>query len=158
LPASAAPTSALALTGGSIALLALLFVLAGVAIALVETAEHTAVAALAPVDLRGSAFGVLAAIQSLGNFAASAGDPNWSVGEHTIYADCGSRFAINAGFTNDTGSDNPAVITVLSAAGSEIFPDRYTRVKVAFHWDRQPAPTGEIDASAKCVPSSKPLP
>jgi hypothetical protein len=86
------------------------------------------------------------------------GDPDWSVGDHTIYADCGSGFAINAGFTNDTGSDNPAVITVVSAAGSEFFADRYTRVKVAFHWDRQPPPTGEIDASAECVPSSKPLP
>jgi MFS family permease len=62
----------LALTGASIALLAVFFVLAGVAIGFVETAEHAAVAALAPVDLRGSAFGALAAIQSLGNFAASA--------------------------------------------------------------------------------------
>ena len=61
-----------ALTGASIALLALFFVLAGIAIGLVETAEHAAVAALAPVNLRGSAFGALAAIQSLGNFAASA--------------------------------------------------------------------------------------
>ena len=62
----------LALSGPSIALLAVFFVLAGVAIGLVETAEHAAVAALAPVDLRGSAFGALAAVQSLGNFAASA--------------------------------------------------------------------------------------
>ena len=62
----------LALAGASIVLLAALFVLAGVAIGFVETAEHAAVAALAPVDLRGSAFGALAAIQSLGNFAASA--------------------------------------------------------------------------------------
>ena len=62
----------LALTGASIALLAVCFVLAGIAIGFVETAEHAAVAALAPIDLRGSAFGALAAIQSLGNFAASA--------------------------------------------------------------------------------------
>lgn len=62
----------LALTGASIALLAVFFVLAGIAIGFVETGEHAAVAALAPVDVRGSAFGVLAAIQSLGNFAASA--------------------------------------------------------------------------------------
>ena len=62
----------LAFTGASIALLALFFVLAGVAIGFVETAEHAAVAALAPTDIRGSAFGTLAAIQSLGNFAASA--------------------------------------------------------------------------------------
>jgi hypothetical protein len=38
----------------------------------VETAEHAAVAALAPVELRGSAFGLLAAVQSFGNLAASA--------------------------------------------------------------------------------------
>ncbi len=62
----------LALTGASIALLAVFFLLAGIAIGFVETAEHAAVAALAPADIRGSAFGVLAAIQSLGNFAASA--------------------------------------------------------------------------------------
>ena len=37
-----------------------------------ETAEHAAVAALAPVELRGSAFGLLAAVQSFGNLAASA--------------------------------------------------------------------------------------
>jgi MFS family permease len=47
------------------------FVAAGVAIGCVETAEHAAVAGLAPQALRGSAFGLLAAIQSLGNFAAS---------------------------------------------------------------------------------------
>ena len=62
----------LALTGASVAFLAVCFVLAGIAIGFVETAEHAAVAALAPIDLRGSAFGTLAAIQSLGNFAASA--------------------------------------------------------------------------------------
>ena len=62
----------LALTGASIALLGTFFVLAGVAIGFVETAEHAAVALLAPLDIRGSAFGALAAIQSLGNFAASA--------------------------------------------------------------------------------------
>ena len=45
---------------------------AGVAIGCVETAEHAAVAALAPVELRGSAFGLLAAVQSFGNLAASA--------------------------------------------------------------------------------------
>lgn len=38
----------------------------------VETAEAAAVAALAPVDLRGSAFGLLATVQSLGNLFASA--------------------------------------------------------------------------------------
>ena len=42
------------------------------AIGCVDTAEHAAVAALAPVELRGSAFGLLAAVQSFGNLAASA--------------------------------------------------------------------------------------
>ena len=56
----------------SIPLLAAAFVLAGVGIGLVETAEHAAVATLAPDDLRGSAFGLLAGVQSFGNFAASA--------------------------------------------------------------------------------------
>ena len=54
------------------ALLALPFIAAGVAIGCVETAEHAAVATLAPTQLRGSAFGLLAAVQSLGNLAASA--------------------------------------------------------------------------------------
>ena len=48
------------------------FIAAGMAIGCVETAEHAAVAALAPVELRGSAFGLLAAVQSFGNLAASA--------------------------------------------------------------------------------------
>jgi hypothetical protein len=47
-------------------------VLAGVGIGAAETAEHAAVASLAPADVRGSAFGVLAAVQSAGNVAASA--------------------------------------------------------------------------------------
>jgi MFS family permease len=62
----------LAATGPSIPLLASAFVLAGVGIGAVETAEHHAIAARAPEEVRGSAFGVLAAMQSLGNFAASA--------------------------------------------------------------------------------------
>ena len=61
-----------ALTGGTLVVLVALFLLAGAGKGLVETAEQAAVAALAPVDLRGSAFGVLAAIQSFGNLAASA--------------------------------------------------------------------------------------
>ncbi|MGH9223672.1 MAG: MFS transporter [Acidimicrobiales bacterium] len=48
------------------------FVLAGVGIGCVETAEHAAVATHAPTDLRGSAFGLLAGVQSLGNLAASS--------------------------------------------------------------------------------------
>jgi hypothetical protein len=47
-------------------------VAAGVGIGCVEMAEHAAVAALAPGELRGSAFGLLAAVQSFGNLAASA--------------------------------------------------------------------------------------
>lgn len=41
------------------------FLLAGVAIGFVETAEHAAVAAQAPEEIRGSAFGLLAAINPL---------------------------------------------------------------------------------------------
>ncbi len=47
------------------------FGLAGVGIGCVETAEHAAVATLAPDEVRGSAFGVLAAVQSFGNVVAS---------------------------------------------------------------------------------------
>jgi MFS family permease len=62
------------------------FILAGIGIGCVETAEHAAVAAKAPTEIRGSAFGLLAAIQSFGNFAASAiagllwtvGSPSWA--------------------------------------------------------------------------------
>jgi MFS family permease len=56
----------------SVLALAPCFVAAGVAIGCVETAEHATVASLAPVELRGSAFGLLAAVQSFGNLAASA--------------------------------------------------------------------------------------
>jgi MFS family permease len=48
------------------------FVAAGVGIGCVETSQHTAVASLAPTGLRGSAFGLLAAVQSFGNIVASA--------------------------------------------------------------------------------------
>lgn len=51
--------------------LAVPFVLAGIGIGAVETAQHSAVAALAPEHLRGSAFGMLAGVQSFGNLAAS---------------------------------------------------------------------------------------
>ena len=61
-----------AATGASIPLLAVAFALAGIGIGCVETAEHAAVATLAPEDIRGSGFGVLAAVQSLGNLVASA--------------------------------------------------------------------------------------
>ncbi len=62
----------LAVGSTSLILLALAFVAAGVAIGCVETAEHAAVAFLAPPDLRGSAFGLLATVQGFGNLAASA--------------------------------------------------------------------------------------
>jgi MFS family permease len=61
-----------AATGASLAVLAGRFVAAGVAIGCVETAEHAAIAIAAPAGLRGAAFGLLAAIQSFGNPAASA--------------------------------------------------------------------------------------
>jgi MFS family permease len=61
-----------AATGASIPLLAGAFALAGLGIGCVETAQHAAVASLAPENVRGSAFGVLAAVQSLGNLIASA--------------------------------------------------------------------------------------
>ena len=63
---------AFALAGPSISVLAIAFVLAGVGIGCVETAEHAAVASFAPNEVRGSAFGLLAAVQSVGNLAASA--------------------------------------------------------------------------------------
>jgi MFS family permease len=53
------------------ALLAPAFLLAGLGIGCVETAQHAAVATLAPIDLRGSAFGLLAGIQAAGNLVAS---------------------------------------------------------------------------------------
>ncbi len=47
------------------------FMLAGLAIGCIETSEHAA-AVLAPTDLRGSAFGLLATVQSFGNIVASS--------------------------------------------------------------------------------------
>ncbi len=61
-----------ALAGTSVALLAVLFALAGTGKGAVETAQSAAVALLAPPDLLGSAFGALAAVQSFANLAASA--------------------------------------------------------------------------------------
>ena len=58
--------------GGGLAMMATAFVLAGLGIGCVETAQHAAVAAAAPPALRGSAFGLLAAIQAGGNLVASA--------------------------------------------------------------------------------------
>ena len=55
-----------------IVVLGVAFALAGVGIGCAETAEHAAVAAFAPAQLRGSAFGLLATVQALGNLTASA--------------------------------------------------------------------------------------
>lgn len=62
----------LAITGPAVAVLGGCFMLAGVAIGCVETAQHTAVATLAPTEVRGSAFGLLAATQAFGNLIASS--------------------------------------------------------------------------------------
>ncbi|WSA74562.1 MFS transporter [Streptomyces sp. NBC_01799] len=69
--AFAASYGLFAVSGAGLMVLAIPFLLAGVGIGAVETAQHSAVAALAPTDLRGSAFGLLATVQSLGNLAAS---------------------------------------------------------------------------------------
>ena len=61
-----------AISTQSILLLGAAFAVAGIGIGLVETAEHAAVATFAADEIRGSAFGLLAAIQSFGNLAASA--------------------------------------------------------------------------------------
>lgn len=61
-----------AVSGPVIAVLAVAFVFAGVGIGCAETAEHAAVAAFAPAEIRGSAFGLLATVQAGGNLAASA--------------------------------------------------------------------------------------
>ena len=48
------------------------FVAAGIGIGLGETAQSAAVAAFSPAELRGSAFGLVAGIQSFANLGASA--------------------------------------------------------------------------------------
>jgi MFS family permease len=62
----------LATAGPGIGVLLLAFALAGVGIGFAETAEASAVASMSDESVRGSAFGLLAALQSLGNFLASA--------------------------------------------------------------------------------------
>ncbi|KUL31883.1 MFS transporter [Streptomyces regalis] len=69
--AFAAAYGLFAVTGAVATVLAIPFLLAGIGIGAVETAQHAAVASLAPKELRGSAFGLLAGVQSLGNLAAS---------------------------------------------------------------------------------------
>ena len=61
-----------AAAGPGILVLLVAFVLAGVGIGFAETAEAAAVASMTDESIRGSAFGLLAGLQSLGNFAASA--------------------------------------------------------------------------------------
>jgi MFS family permease len=63
---------AFAASNPTILLLLVAFVLAGIGIGCAETAESAAVAAFAPTELRGSAFGLLATVQAAGNLAASA--------------------------------------------------------------------------------------
>jgi MFS family permease len=58
--------------GPAVAGLAVGFVAAGIGIGAAETAQRAAVATLAPTELRGSAFGLLATIQSVGDLVASA--------------------------------------------------------------------------------------
>ncbi|MCK9924201.1 MFS transporter [Frankia sp. AgPm24] len=60
-----------AVSGSALWHLGVAFVLAGVGIGCAETAEHAAVAAFAPERIRGSAFGLLATVQAVGNIAAS---------------------------------------------------------------------------------------
>jgi MFS family permease len=61
-----------AISGPVIVVLGVAFALAGVGIGCAETAEHAAVAAFAPAEIRGSAFGLLATIQAIGNVTSSA--------------------------------------------------------------------------------------
>jgi MFS family permease len=61
-----------AFIGGSVALVAISFVLAGIGIGLAETAQSALVAGLLPDRLRGSGFGVLGAVQAGGTLLASS--------------------------------------------------------------------------------------
>jgi predicted MFS family arabinose efflux permease len=58
-------------TSGTVAVIAVAFVLAGTGLGLAETGEHVAVARLAPPHARALAFGALSALQSGGRLAAS---------------------------------------------------------------------------------------
>jgi MFS family permease len=61
-----------AFAGASIPLLALFFAATGIGMGLGETAQSAAVAAFTPNELRGSAFGLVSAVQAFANLAASA--------------------------------------------------------------------------------------
>lgn len=63
---------AIALGSGNWFLLLPMFVMAGIGIGFVETAEHAAIATYVDEEIRGSGFGLLAGVQSGGNLAASA--------------------------------------------------------------------------------------
>ncbi len=97
-----------AATGPVTVILAIAFVLAGFAIGLVETAENGAVAEAAPVERRGSAFGLLAATQSFGNLVASgvAGILWTLVGPAAafIFASVGMLVAVLGSFAMPLGS------------------------------------------------------
>jgi MFS family permease len=60
-----------AFTPAVVGIIVIGFVLAGIGIGAAETAQTAAVAALAPEELRGSAFGLLATVQAGGNVLAS---------------------------------------------------------------------------------------
>jgi MFS family permease len=62
----------LALVGASIPMIALLFALGGIGIGLGETAQSAAIATHSPRELRGSAFGLVSAVQAFANLTASA--------------------------------------------------------------------------------------
>jgi MFS family permease len=65
-------------------LLLLFFVLAGAGVGLAETAESALVARLLPDELRGSGFGLLGGVQSLGDFVSSAAvGLIWTLGSPT---------------------------------------------------------------------------
>ncbi len=69
--ASLAAYASFAGVGASVPVLGVAFVLAGVGIGFAETGETAAVAARSPEPIRGSAFGLLAGLQSTGNLLAS---------------------------------------------------------------------------------------
>jgi MFS family permease len=62
---------AFAVSGPDVLTLGIAFMFAGIGIGCVETAQNGVVASYAPRELRGSSFGLLAAIQSIGDFGAS---------------------------------------------------------------------------------------
>ena len=57
---------------GGIPVLVIAFAFGGLAIGIIETAQNSAIAFVAPAAIRGSAFGMLAGVQGFGNLAASA--------------------------------------------------------------------------------------